>query len=418
MPLPYEFPLRTADLWENGRSLTTAPTFPGGVQLVGDTGGATEAYTVNGAGARWRITTDAVHFELDVASNWTQISSQQSSVAIRINDGVSTYLRAGIATHIQDRHIGTARGKADGSITFETFRFSIETLGSKRIEIYVSGQHAAPGQPPYSVFPIRLRSDKELVFTAPAAQTYRLGILGDSIPVGQGSILQPCLGYAGLFKRGLMAQFGTLWKGAYSGATTYAVGELVSSGTTIWQKLTAAAAGTAPVVGANWAAYGFNGSVELYRSWGAKSVTNDWSTSGNRTTYAADIASKAFTHLLIADGINDHFASVTTANFTTYENGRFTALAAAQPGLKIVRLSPILNGTNGNEAANTNSNGNTPPDFRAIMVSAVAAASGFTTPPVYLNGLPMLAVGDLQDWIHPTTAGHAKLPNQILPSFV
>lgn len=418
MRLSYETPLRLADLWENGRSLTTAPFAPGGVQTFGDAGGFQEQYAATAAGARWRGTTDAVHFELDVASTWTQIDPSLCAVAIRINDGATTFLRAGISTHVQDLHVGTARTKADGTPLFETLRFSIETLGTKRIEIYVSAQNAAPGQAPYGIFPIRLRSDKEVNWTSPSAQTYRLGILSDSIGCGVCAILPPLLGWAGLLKRGLTAQFGTLWKGAYSGATTYAVGELVSSGPVIWQKISTAAAGTAPAVGANWAAYGFNGSVELYRSWGSKSVTRDWSSSGDRTTYAADIASKAFTHLLIFDGINDHFGATTLANFTTYENGRYTALAAAQPGVKIVRISPILNGTNGNEAANTNANGDTPPAFRTIIASATAAASGFTTAPVYVNGLAFLAVGDLKDWIHPTTAGAAKLPNLILPNLV
>lgn len=415
--LPHETLINPTDLWCNGRLSTTVPAQPGGPVTVGVTGGPTMSYNIVGTMARIRITTTADEFELDVATT----RDFDLPWFARINDGTHTLIQNGLTNPVMDILIGVAKAApAGGTVRFETLAFKLPYTGSRTIEIYVPYQGSgAVDSTAYGCYPIRLRANRAFTLIAPAAQTYRLGIHTDSIGCGFFSLAPQTTGYSALMARGMAAQSGPYWKGAYSGATTYAAGELVSSGPLIWQKKSAAAAGTAPVVGADWNAYAFNGTVELWQSWGGRSINSLWGTSGNRTTYAADLLAHNFTHLLIADGINDYIAagSISKATFTANEAARLTAIAAAQAGLKIVRLSPLLYGTNGTEAAN--GNGDTPDTYRTIISSAVSAASGFTTAPSYLNGKTLLSVTDFYlDNLHPSTGGHAKLPNLILPSFV
>tara|TARA_R110000868_G_scaffold5086_1_gene31456 strand:+ start:4198 stop:5379 length:1182 start_codon:yes stop_codon:yes gene_type:complete len=377
--LPYEYPLLPANASENGR--TGAWTAVDANQSLG--------YYLMGTGARWRFTTSARRMQVRCYG-----TGGDRQIGIRVADGST----------VREYWFG-----APQSGVFTTNQIWLPPGVNKTVELLVPGQHAQSqalsfAGTPIGAFPVAVSFDMVATTIAPTTPTNRLMILGDSISVGGNAASEALLGYAGLMKRGLTCQLGTSpWRGAWAGGTAYSIGDLVSSGKLIWRALTANT-GVTPVSGTDWAYYGYNGTVTLWRTWGFKRIADDWSSSGDRTANAALIQTANPTQIVVLLGSNDYATvpNTTLANFQTYYEGMLDAIHAVLPSLKITCVSQILRGTDG-----ANSIGVTAAQYRTVISDAVTARSGWTVPPVYVDGQPICVSGDLADGVHPTTAGHA-----------
>lgn len=357
-----------------------------------------------GTGARLVATTDARRLWID---NYADIAGRQ--IAVRVNDTVRLHDIYGKPSRLGHNRTIIPLPPNQANTT-------------KQIELFWPGSHAssralsqaatAPG-----VLPLRIWSDAPLTIVAPTTPTNRLGIDCDSIVVGGIAVCEALLGAGGLMKRGRSVQYGSKWKNAWSSATTYAVGDYVSQGKLIYKALTVSTNSTpVPAGTSDWETFGYNGSVTLWRSWGTKSLADDWSTSGDRTASAAAIAaaSPTFTQWANLTGSNDHsvIPPITLANFTTYHAGFLDALHSAIPALDIRCFGMVIRGVSSEVA---NSNGEFMSAFRSAKSSNVAARSGWTpTPPAYTDLSGVLTFSDLPDNVHPGTTAHLPLARAIL----
>lgn len=140
----------------------------------------------------------------------------------------------------------------------------------------------------------------------------------------------------------------------------------------------------------------------MLEAWGARRMYDDCDTAPHRQTFVNRLASYNPTAIWLAIGTNDfgYVASWNAEDFGTAYADLLDKLIATIPGVVIYAQSPTYR-DNDNTA---NSFGDDLPDYRAAIATACAGKTGVT----YVNGFDILVTGDLDDGVHPSTAGHAK----------
>lgn len=361
--------------------------------------GSAQGYWNFGANARWRFTTTASRARL-----------RAFSTASANPYGQRTY-----PTQLPYRVNGQDYWAGWASLGDDWYDLVLPGNGSKTVEIFVPIQNAIVfGQAPVGVYPTEIEFNAPATAVAPTGSGAHEVIYGDSIAVGGYAYSMPLQGYAGIMKRGTSDAFlpatsvasRPRWKGAYSGATTYAINDVVSYNGFTWLKLTTAAAGTTPVSGTDWELRGFVGRVSLV-AYGSRRLYDDCATSAGQTAFAAHLASLGPTRLDINIGVNDWssgFASA--AAFQTAYKGLLDALAGTSASAVPVQCCTPFLTFNGGSREGANVSGFTLGDIRTAIANAAAATSksGVTV----VDGTTVLVSTDSDDGVHLTTAGHAK----------
>ena len=142
-------------------------------------------------------------------------------------------------------------------------------------------------------------------------------------------------------------------------------------------------------------------------AWGWRALFDDCSSAGAIDTFVAKIAAVSPTIVWLAIGTNDYgLDKQNAANFETMYANMLADLVVALPSAKIYCASPIHRT---DETAN--SFGDTTGAYRTAISNAVTTTSD---PDVsYVDTSSWLVDGDLDDGVHPTTAGHAIMASQI-----
>lgn len=380
----YPAPLDPTLAWESagiftvGSNPLTAAVFQNFVT------GAPAGYWRLGNGTRWKWNNvSATYMEVDAFSTGY---NPIGGIGIIVNDGATLWPMYGPSL------------QTNGA---RTLKFFLPPGYAKTVELLVPSQAAVSQHTfPEATYPYAVRFNSPATPVAPPSPTRRLGFFGDSVSSGGLAISPALLGFTGLMKMGLSAQYGSNWMGAYNAGTTYQIGNFVSNANWVWQALTVNI-GVTPAAGAHWKLIGYDGTVSV-SSYGFRELNDDASTGGQRTALAAAIAALGLTKLVLFIGSNDQAFSVwNLASFQAAFSALITALQSAQPSLTYVIISPLLR--NNPEVAN--GFGETLAQYRTALSGI---ASGASIP--YINGGTALAYSDLGvDVTHPTTAGNRKL---------
>jgi len=393
------FPIDPTLLTENGKTSVFVPATTGG------SGG----YWNVGTGARQLWTTRATAARVKVFCN--QINDTRTAnlnlLCYRVN-GQDYWANA------------VAPFTATGSGTYGWYDLILPGgYASKTVELFVPVIGVIVlNQPAKGAWPIEIEFNADAVSVAPVTTGAHRLIYGDSITTGMNAMVPSLQGFAGIMKRGTSDPLYPAtsiasvprWKGAYSAATLYAVNDLVSYGTATWRKLTTAAAGTTPVSGADWEMRGYLGRVTQV-AYGFRRLIDDARDAPSQAAFAALLASLATgtPSLDMMIGSNDWFNGwANVAAFQAAYTGLLNALFSTSIATIPIRcISPII--TTAREGAN--GVGFTMDDLRAAISASVTAA--MTAHPTmnitYVEGKTILATTDLDDGLHPTSAGHAKL---------
>lgn len=384
--------LDPTQLHENGKTAVFVP-------LV--SGGPGDGYWNVGIGARWRFTTNATKARVRVYAtadpNPYGLRAYPNAIPYRVN--------------------GSDRWAGWSDIGDGWYDLIFPTGFSKTVELFVPVTNALVfGQTPVGVYPVEIEFNTTATVVAPVTTGAHRVIYGNSITTGINAFSAVLQGFAGIMKRGTSDAFlpatsvasQPRWKGAYSAGTLYAINDVVSNGGFTWRKLTTAAAGTATAVGSDWNLRGFVGRVTAVAH-GSRRLFDDCSTSGAQTAFATTINALGPTELIMMIGTNDWatgFASA--AAFQAAYLGFLNAL----PGTYPVRcVSPLLTaGASSREGAGLH--GFTLDDLRTAVANAAAATT--RTNVTHITGKTILTSSDLDDGLHPTTAGHVKLRTALL----
>jgi hypothetical protein len=348
--------------------------------------GADGGYWTAGTGSRWVWTTSATKARV-------RISLVLGQIHYRVN-GFDHWV-----------HVET-----DGSDWVE---LALPLGANKRFELFMPAEGKAFGGPLQGIYPIEIEFNATATVVAPVVGgTHRI-VYGDSISGGTGANAGLLQGYVGIMKRGTSDASLPTWKGAYSAGTLYAprastarLGDVVSYNGGSWEKKSNAAAGTTPAVGSDWELRGFIGKVSEV-AYGSRRLQDDCSNGTAQTAFATYIASLAPSELTMLIGTNDWViggGGWSAASFQSAYTGFLNALAATSASAITVRcISPLI--TSSREVANAA--GNTMDDYRSAVSAAVSATTKSSV--TFVDGKSILAVNDLVDGLHPTTAGHLKL---------
>ncbi|MDO7841067.1 hypothetical protein [Sphingomonas immobilis] len=387
MALDFAYPIVDASLfWHQGRP-AGASTLP--MALVAASG-ATPAYFPVGANSRLKCSSAATEVEIGYVST----TNANNRVGV---------LHSGRVWPAGTANAGVGR-----------LRFTLPQ-GVKSFELVTPYQHAAgrysAGQgTPFGVWITEVRANAAITFAAPpnpTSYTRRIVVLADSIGGAYGRY-QALQGWIGIGQNGLHIKSLTSaqgYKGAYNAGTAYALGDWVLFNGRIERSL-AAQTGASPASSpSTWTVDGIDGLVTAYRSWGSKTIEDDWDTAPKRAEHAAFIAAFAPTVVMPALGSNDYaLPSVPTrASVLTNATGMVDAIRSANSAAAQVMPLPILRGANGVEIANSQSW--TLADLRSDL-------SGLTSGRAWLDvfgGASAIPVGKLADFTHPTTIGQRDL---------
>lgn len=138
----------------------------------------------------------------------------------------------------------------------------------------------------------------------------------------------------------------------------------------------------------------------MLEGWGYRSLYDDVNTPGLRNAFVSRLAGYSPSIIWLAIGTNDYgFSKWSATNFGTAYAETLDALHAALPSTKIVCQTPLVR-----NSEFVNGLGNTLADYRN-QISTVCGSRLFTT---FINGTSILTTSDLDDGVHPSTAGHAK----------
>jgi lysophospholipase L1-like esterase len=162
--------------------------------------------------------------------------------------------------------------------------------------------------------------------------------------------------------------------------------------------------GDSITVGANSANPSLEGWVQLVRdayagsllieAFGQRSLNDDASDASARAAFVTYLSGLAPTALWLAIGANDG-AKWTAANFGAAYADLLDKLHTAMPSLAIYAQTPILKTSDGSLG-----------DYRAQIATAQSTRTAYCT---LVDGTAILnGTTDLDDGVHPTTAGHAK----------
>ena len=135
-------------------------------------------------------------------------------------------------------------------------------------------------------------------------------------------------------------------------------------------------------------------------AWGYRSLYDDCVDSTARAAFVTQMASYSPSLIWLAIGTNDYGLNKwSAASFGTAYAALLDDLHTALPSAAIYCQTPVIRTT---ETAN--GNGSTLGAYRTQIATAQAARSGYCT---LVDGTAILTVGDLDDGVHPSTAGHA-----------
>ena len=144
--------------------------------------------------------------------------------------------------------------------------------------------------------------------------------------------------------------------------------------------------------------------VEAY---GWRALNDDCSTSGDIDSFVSKIAAVSPSIVWLAIGTNDYGLSRQSASsFESQYEELLTDLTTALPSAKIYCASPIHRT---DESAN--SFGNTTGDYRTAISNAVTTIADANV--TYVDTSSWLGDSDLEDGVHPTTAGHAIMAAEL-----
>lgn len=403
------FQLDPTQLHENGKAAVFTPFVSGG------SGG----YWNVGTGARWKFTTRATFARVRVYANQTNDprTMNLNLLCYRVNG--QDYWANAVAPYT------TGNTTAQASSGYADYEMLLPGgVGAKTFELFVPVIGVIVlNQAPKGVWPFEIEFNADAVYIAPTTTGAHRLIYGDSITTGPNAAVASLQGFAGIMKRGTSdplfpaTSIATVprWKGVYSAGTLYAVNDMVSYSGSTWRKLTTAAAGTTPAVGTDWEIRGFIGRVTEV-AYGFRRLFDDCSNGTAQTAFASFIAGLATgaPELLMMIGTNDWFNGwANVGQFQAAYTGFLNALSATSVATMPIRcVSPLL--TTVREGAN--GAGNTMDDYRAAVSASVTAA--MTAHPTmnitFVDGKAILNANDLDDGLHPTTAGHAKLRAALL----
>jgi lysophospholipase L1-like esterase len=398
------FPIDPTLLTENGKTAVFVPSTTGG------SGG----YWNVGTGARQLWTTRATAARVRVFCN--QVNDPRTTnlnlLCYRVNgqdywaNAVAPFTLTGSGTYAWYDLI------LPGGYTSKTVELFVPVIGVVVLN-----------QPAKGAWPIEIEFNADAVSVAPVTTGAHRVIYGDSITTNMNAMVPSLQGFVGIMKRGTSDPLYPAtsiasvprWKGVYSAGTLYAVNDLVSYSGSTWRKLTTAAAGTTPVSSTDWEMRGYLGRVTQV-AYGFRRLFDDAGSGGvydatKAAAFAASLASVATgtPELLMMIGSNDWFNGWSNvAAFQTAYTGVLNQLFSTSLATVPIRcVSPII--TTAREGAN--GAGNTMDDYRAAISASVTAA--MTAHPTmnitYVDGKAILATTDLDDGLHPNSAGHAKL---------
>lgn len=135
--------------------------------------------------------------------------------------------------------------------------------------------------------------------------------------------------------------------------------------------------------------------------WGYRSLYDDASDSTKRAALVAALAAYAPTRIWLCMGTNDYGLNKWSASaFGTAYAALLDDLHTALPSAAIFCQTPIVRAS---EVAN--GSGSTCGDYRTQISTAVSTRTGFCT---LVDGTAILTTADLDEGVHPTTAGHAN----------
>jgi lysophospholipase L1-like esterase len=144
----------------------------------------------------------------------------------------------------------------------------------------------------------------------------------------------------------------------------------------------------------------YNGSL-LEEARGFRSLYEDAGDATARTAFTAFLAGLNPSIIWLAIGTNDYAGtSWNASNFGAAYADLLDKLHVALPSCVIYAQTPIVRT---GETANTF--GDTTGAYRTAIANAQSSRSSYCT---LVDGTAILVVGDLDDGVHPTTAGHAK----------
>jgi lysophospholipase L1-like esterase len=151
--------------------------------------------------------------------------------------------------------------------------------------------------------------------------------------------------------------------------------------------------------------YGLRVALE---SWGYRALNDDGATSAERMAFVAQLAGYSPTIIVFAIGTNDYGLSRWSAtSFGAAYGATLDAIHASMQSVTVVCITPIVRS---DESAN--SHGSTLGDYRAQIETACEDRSSYT---VLIDGTAILTTADLDDGVHPTTAGQAKYAAHVAP---
>ncbi|CAN5578701.1 hypothetical protein BH10PSE14_BH10PSE14_06890 [soil metagenome] len=398
------FRLDPANLCENGKAAASGTNTTTFVPFV--TGGSGEGYWNAGNMARYVFTTNAttgrIRLYCNEATTVSTLPVTNTLIPFRVNGENRSAGIASAGDNWYPLHFGTAPGV---------------NPKSKRIEIFVPILNATVfGQAPTGAWPIEVEFDGDATIVAPLTTGQHWVMIGDSI-LASGMFSRTCLDSAmGLAKLGAGDSSHRTYAGVYNPATLYTAatstepfGQIVQytdGGGLIftWEKISAAAAGTTPVIGADWRRRGFVGRVTTI-GWGTRRWWDDIQSTTTINALVAQLVALGPTRIGAMRGVNDKAqSSVTVSQHQTQLTAFLNALgASALSAIPIVCYGTTYTPTY--EPAN--GLGSTLDDWRAATAAAVAATTHAHAS--YVNLKSTLVAGDLVDQLHPGTAGHRKL---------
>ena len=151
--------------------------------------------------------------------------------------------------------------------------------------------------------------------------------------------------------------------------------------------------------------YGFNTILE---GWGYRALYDDASNGTKINNFVNHVASTSPSVVWLAIGTNDYgLTKWNASNFGTALASVIDGLHTALPSARIICQTPL---TRTNESAN--GLGSTLGDYRTQITNVCNARSSYATT---IDGSNFLSLGDLDDGLHPTSAGFIKYANRIAP---
>lgn len=144
-----------------------------------------------------------------------------------------------------------------------------------------------------------------------------------------------------------------------------------------------------------------------HEAWGQRTLNDDCSTAGAIDTFVAKIAAVTPTIVWLGIGTNDYgLAAQTAASFEAQYDALLADLVVALPSAKIYCATPIHR-----TVETANGLGDTLGDYRTAISNAVTTIADADV--TFVDTSAWLVDGDLDDGVHPTTAGHVIMAAQI-----